>query len=137
MSGKTAMFKPGKRLLSTLLVAPFLVLVALVGCSQVANINLVPRDRLVLSPSQTQTKYGCSAYTQVMLRLEETWVLPEAVTPGNEVTHRIRYAFCPSIPSGTFKGSILRTVLFKGKKLLQTSTDYEFKPGTWIVDAFV
>ena len=72
-----------------------------------------------------------------MLRLEETWVLPEAVTPGNEVTHRIRYAFCPAIPSGTFKGSIIRTVLFKGKKLFHTSTDYEFKPGTWIVDAFI
>src|SRR2546430_2660451 len=82
---------PANVLLCTLLVASSLALVGLVGCTQVANTQLVPRDRLVLSPRQTQTKYGCGAYTQVMLRLEETLVLPEAVAPG---AAEARFFYC-------------------------------------------
>src|SRR6266571_5590171 len=77
ISGETAMFDAGKRLLCSLLVASALALVGLVSCTQAVNTPLVPRDRRVLSPKQT----GCGASQQVMLRIEETGVLPEAVTP--------------------------------------------------------
>jgi hypothetical protein len=72
-----------------------------------------------------------------MLQLEKVEVLPEAVTPGREISQRMRYALCPLTPSGTLKGRITRTVLFKGKAVFRDATDYDFKPGTWTVDVCI
>ena len=92
---------------------------------------------MVRTPEQTREKYACALHHKTMLQLEKVEVLPEAVTPGKEINQRIRYALCPLTPSGTLKGSITRTVLFKGKVVFRDATDYEFKPGTWTVDVCI
>src|SRR5437870_3703673 len=96
-----------------------------------------PGEKIVRTPEETKETYTCAAYRKTMLHLEDVQVLPDIVTPGKEINQRIRYAFCPLTPSSTLKGSITRTVLFKGKQMFCDTTNYEFKPGTWTVDVFI
>lgn len=92
-------------------------------------------DKMVRTPEKTQEKYVCVLYSKRMLKLEEVQVLPDVVTPGKEINQRIQYAFCPFVPSETLKGSITRTVLFKGNEVFRDTTAYEFKPGTWTIES--
>jgi len=96
-----------------------------------------PGEKMMRTPEKTQEKYACAPYRKTMLHLEDVQVLPEVVTPGKEINHRMRYAFCPFTPSGLLQGRITRTVLFKGKPMFRDTTDYAFKPGTWTVDVFI
>ena len=94
-------------------------------------------DKMVRTPEKTKEKYACVPYKKRMLKLEEVQILPDTVTPGKEINQRIQYAFCPFVPSETLKGSITRSVLFKGNEMFRDTTAYEFKPGTWTVDVFI
>lgn len=96
-----------------------------------------PGEKMVQSPEKTSSTYSCLPYKRNMLALEEASVIPEMIAPGDEVNQRVRYAMCPYKPSGTIRGKIIRTILFKGTTAFQDVTDYEFKPGTWTVDAFI
>jgi len=131
--------------LYTLIFAPLLILS---GCTATATkiqdiqqraIKSMrdPGEKLVSSPEKTAETYSCKAHTRSRLFLEHVEVIPNRVSPGDEVNQRIRYAFCPSTPSGMAKGQIIRTVLFRGEAMFQDVTNYEFKPGTWAVDAFI
>ncbi len=96
-----------------------------------------PGEKMVASPENTSKKYSCSPYKQTILVLEKAETIPSKVFPGEEINQRIRYALCPYTPSGTVRGEIIRTVLFKGETAFQDVTNYEFKPGTWTVDVFI
>ena len=96
-----------------------------------------PGDKMVRSPEKTKEKYACAPYNKRRLQLEEVQLFPDRVMPGTEINQRIQYAFCPLTPSEILKGSITRTVLFKGNQVFRDTTAYEFKPGTWTVDVFI
>ncbi len=96
-----------------------------------------PGENMVASPEDISKIYSCSQYKQTMLFLEDGEVIPKWVFPGEDINHRIRYALCPYIPSGTLKGQIIRTILFKGEAMFKDVTNYEFKPGAWTVDVFI
>jgi len=95
-----------------------------------------PGESLSATPEETAKTYSCK-YTENTLYLELSEVLPERVKAGAEINHRIRIAFCPSVPSGTVQGTIVRRVLYKGRTMFADTAQYEFKPGTWTIDAFV
>jgi len=123
---------------STVLVILLLTLSGCAGVSQSITVSMRKQgEKMVRTPEKTKEKYACVPSRKSILQLEEVEVLPEAVTPGKEINQRIRYAFCPFTPSSTLKGSITRTVLFKGKQMFRDTTDNEFKPGTWTVDVFI
>jgi hypothetical protein len=124
--------------------ALFILLVAvslmLSGCAVYQGIiadTRKPGDKMMRTPEKTKEKYACVSYGKRMLKLEEVQILPDVVASGKEINQRIQYAFCPFAPSETLKGSIIRTVLFKGNKVFQDTTAYEFKPGTWMVEVFI
>jgi hypothetical protein len=66
----------------------------------------------------------------------EAEVIPHRTVEGREVNHRIRYAICHS-PENPYGGEIIRKVYHKGAAVFQDRTRYEFKQGTWVVDAFI
>jgi hypothetical protein len=96
-----------------------------------------PGENMARSPESTAEMYSCKPYTRNKLILEHAEVIPKRVSAGDEVNQRVRYAFCPYVPAGTVDGKIVRTVYFKGVSLFQDVSNYEFKPGTWTVDAFI
>jgi hypothetical protein len=111
------------------------LLLACAGCASTRS----PGEKMVRTPEETQREYSCVPSRKPVLTIEEVRVLPDVVAGGKEVevNQRLRYAFCPSIRPETFTGNITRTVIRDGKILFRDTTNYEFKPGTWIVDAFI
>ena len=94
-------------------------------------------EKLALSPDETMKAHSCEPGKENALFLEMSEVLPERVNPGREINHRVQVAFCPSAPTVTAKGYIIRRILYKGQPTFTDHAQYEFKPGTWTVDAFL
>ena len=95
-----------------------------------------PGEKMVVSPEKTSENHSCHPGRTTFI-LELTEVIPNTVSPGEEIDQRIRYAMCPHTPSDKLRGQIIRTVLYKGVSMFKDVTDYEFKPGSWTVDAFI
>jgi hypothetical protein len=96
-----------------------------------------PGEKMVASPDATARHYPCTPQLGFTLMIEEVEAVPEIAQPGEEVNHHLRYALCHPDPSRTVAGKIVRTLLFRGAPLSQDVTPYEFKPGTWEIDAFL
>jgi len=94
-------------------------------------------EQLAASPDDTAKAHSCESGKENALFLELSEVLPERVSPGSEINHRLQVAFCPYAPSGTVKGAIVRRILHKGQATFADSAQHEFKPGTWTIDAFI
>lgn len=95
-----------------------------------------PGERMVVSPEKTTENYSCASGRTTFI-LEQVEVIPNTVSLGDEINQRIRYSMCSYTPSATLRGKITRSVSHNGVKMFQDVTDYEFKPGTWTVDAFI
>jgi hypothetical protein len=129
---------------SAMLVA---LLLLFAGCASTAPVQRMyqtlaasmrkPGEKMVRTLEETQKEYSCAAYRKPVFKLEEVQVLPEIVTRGKEINQRLRYAFCPSTPAETLRGNVRRTVHSNGKVIFSDTASYEFKPGTWIIDAFI
>lgn len=96
-----------------------------------------PGERMVASPDKTAQQYPCSPQLGVILTVEKVEAVPVAIMSGEEVNHHLQYAMCNPRPSQPVVGRITRTLLFRGTPLFRDITLYEFKPGTWTVDAFI
>ncbi len=120
-----------------------MVLLLLAGCATVKDIHQQfieshrkPGENLEKSPQETLQNYP-SCTEQAMPVLFEAEVLPERIAPGKEINLRIRYSTCLSASSAPKKGEIIRTVYYQNRAIFRDKTRYEFKPGTWTVDAFI
>lgn len=94
-------------------------------------------EKMVASPDTTARHYPCTPQLGFTLTIEDVETVPETARSGEEVNHHLRYALCHPDPSRTVAGRIIRTLLFRGTPLSQDVTPYEFKPGTWEIDAFL
>jgi hypothetical protein len=124
---------------------PFFLAASLVltGCATVKDIHQQyiesirrPGENMERGPEETLQNYP-SCTEQSMPPLFETEVIPERVVPSKEVNLRIRYSTCLSAGSAPKKGEIIRTVHYQNRLAFRDKTRYEFKPGTWTVDAFI
>ncbi len=95
-----------------------------------------PGEKMITSPEKTSGNYSCPPGRTTFI-LEQAEVIPSTISRGDEINQRIRYAMCSYTPSATLRGKITRSVSHNGVKMFQDVTDYEFKPGTWTVDAFI
>jgi hypothetical protein len=116
------------------------LLFPLYGCFDLSHVKQLFKptgDKMVSNPEKTQEKYSCISGKKDILQLEDLQIQPRIVSPGREINHRIQYAFCPISNNETAKGNIIRIVRTKQQELFRDVEDYEFKAGTWIVDAFI
>jgi hypothetical protein len=123
------------------------IVLVVIGCSATTHVKQLsqtvvaslrkPGEQLVHSPEKTQEKYGCILQNKKIFQLEEVQVLPDVISAGKEINQRIRYALCSFTRPEIVRGSITRTVTFRGNSVMRDFTNYEFRSGTWIVDAFI
>ncbi|GBC88801.1 hypothetical protein HRbin13_00932 [bacterium HR13] len=90
-----------------------------------------PGEKL-LSTYQSVLKSECNRGD--LLKINENALLPEVVERGEKINHRIVYTLCSE---SSIKGEIVRSVIKDNKAIMMDSSEYEFKPGKWSVDAFV
>lgn len=96
-----------------------------------------PGEKQLISVEDTVKRYDCSSDKKKgKLIIEDIEVIPNPVSRDEEINQRIVYAFCPGKTPAS-KGKIVRTVLYKGEQVFQDSASYQFKGGTWILDAFI
>jgi hypothetical protein len=125
-----------------------LVVFICIGCAQTSNvfthtyqqIQISLRqagEKMVAQPDATNKKYGCKPHQKPDLFVEQTEVLPNPVVRGGEINHRFTYALCPPAPSATVGGEIVRAVIYRGSVAFKDVAKHMFKPGTWVVDAFI
>jgi hypothetical protein len=114
------------------------------GCSQVQDLHQ-SMLRSIRTPGEvtertaedtTQVYFNSCKDMKPNMALLEADVIPSRVYRGKEVNHRIRYAICHS-PVSSPAGEIIRKVYFGNTAVFQDRTKYEFKQGTWTVDAFI
>jgi len=96
-----------------------------------------PGQHLVETREDTISKHCCPPYRWDVLYVEDAGAIPERLSPGDEVNHRIRYAFCPRERTRVLRGQLVRTVFHRGKVLFRDVSDQTFCAGTWNIDAFI
>ncbi|UFS71188.1 hypothetical protein LPW11_03110 [Geomonas sp. RF6] len=96
-----------------------------------------PGQQMVESPETTMKRLCCPPYQKNVIYLEDTGALPERVGPGEELNHRIRYAYSPATPSNVLHGRLVRRVLYRGREVFHDVSNQAFCAGTWTIDAFI
>jgi len=97
-----------------------------------------PGEKLRTVPDDVWSEYKCSEQKLPLFRLEQTELVPQRVTAGDDVNHRLVYALCPTEPTEVIEGTLQTRILFKGKPVLRDADGhYEIKPGRWVVDTFI
>jgi len=117
-------------------------LVSALGCAGVAGrlerALRSPGEKLRTVPDDVWSEYKCSEQKLPLFRLEQTELVPQRVTAGDDVNHRLVYALCPTEPTEVIEGTLQTRILFKGKPVLRDADGhYEIKPGRWVVDTFI
>jgi hypothetical protein len=119
-----------------------LSLVAALGCAEVMGklqrSLRSPGEKLASVPDEVWSEYKCDEQKLPVFHLEKTQLVPQRVTAGENVNHRIVYALCPTEPTLVIEGKLETRILFKGKPVLRDADGhYEIKPGRWVVDTFI
>ncbi|HBZ70186.1 MAG TPA: hypothetical protein DEP35_10805 [Deltaproteobacteria bacterium] len=117
-------------------------LAAALGCTgvvgKVKRALRSPGEELVTMPADVWSEYKCGEQRLPFFRLEQTELIPERVTAGDDVNHRMVYALCPTEPTAVIEGTLQTRILFKGKPVARDANDaYDIKPGRWVVDTFI
>jgi hypothetical protein len=117
-------------------------LAAALGCAgvlgKVQRSLRSPGEKLATVPADVWSEYKCGEQKLPLFRLEQTQLVPERVTAGDDVNHRMVYALCPTEPTEVIEGTLQTRILFKGKPVVRDADGhYEIKPGRWVVDTFI
>ena len=89
-------------------------------------------------PEEVAQEYGCDEKELPHFEIEKIELLPNRLRPGEEFNHRLVYALCPRSPTAVVAGTLHTRILHRGRAIVnEQDPSYEFKPGRWIVDAFV
>lgn len=139
MADPQGMTPPLQRTPRAALVA--LVLVAF-GCANVAgNVRKSfrePGEHFEAFPEEVWKKYECEGRKLPFFKIERLELVPRKLHAGDEFNHRFVYALCPEHSSEVLTGTLHTRILFRGRAVVsERDPAYEFKPGRWIVDAFV
>ena len=87
-------------------------------------------------PDAVWQEYDCDAKERPFFTLEENELMPQKVEPAGEFHHRMIYAMCPDKPTQVAAGTLSTRILFKGTPVYREQSEYEIKPGRWVLDSF-
>jgi hypothetical protein len=97
-----------------------------------------PGEKREAAPERVAEEYGCDRIARPFLRFEGSEIVPERVSAGDSVNHRMVYALCTARPSDVVRGALETRILHDGRVVVRDrDASYELKPGRWVVDATV
>jgi hypothetical protein len=126
------------RLLVLLVVALMTVSCAPKAAPPPAPEKPAPGSKLQTSAEAVFTSLDCAKKPLPYLVFEHNSLTPNPARPGEELRHRLVYAFCPA-PSGQAEaGTLTRALSYKGKVIFSDVTkDFPITPGRVAVDAYL
>jgi len=97
-----------------------------------------PGETLRSFPEEVWTEYDCASQQRPFLVIERNELSLTKVAPGSDFGHRMVYVMCPAEPTEVVQGELSTRIRFKGSPIVQQKdSQYEIKPGRWVIDAFV
>lgn len=97
-----------------------------------------PGETLEALPERVAEEYDCDRIPRPFVRLESSEIVPDRVSAGGAVNHRMVYALCPARPTDVVRGALETRILHAGRVVVRDrDAQYELRPGRWIVDATV
>ncbi len=128
---------------STRLIAWLCLVVALLSGCSVRPFSYVtlwvrePGHRNKDLPDRVAEEYGCDSRHLPFFSIERHELIPNRVSPGSNLSHRLVYVLCPATPTDVIVGTLRTRVLFEGKAIVSQAVDEKLRPGRWVLDAFV
>jgi hypothetical protein len=90
------------------------------------------------SAESVAREYRCGDMALLpFVAIEQNKLLPEKVKAGDQVLHKLVYAFCPGKDGAPASGVLLRRITHKGKTIATDETkNFTLTPGRFIVDVY-
>jgi hypothetical protein len=89
-------------------------------------------------PELVWEEYDCDSQKRPFIVVEKNELVPPKVQAGGEFNHRMIYAMCPARTTAVVAGKLSTRIRYKGAAIMvNTDSNYEIKPGRWVIDAFV
>ncbi len=97
-----------------------------------------PGERLEDFPETVWKQKKCDKQELPYFEIEKLELWPRRLGPGEQFRQRLVYTLCPTRPTGVVTGSLETKILHRGKTIVrQHVSEYDLKPGRWVVDALV
>ncbi len=97
-----------------------------------------PGEFLQALPDEVWAEYDCASQKRPFLVIERNELSLVRVSPGKDFGHRMVYVMCPAQPTEVVEGELSTRIRFKGSPIAhQMESQYEIKPGRWVIDAIV
>jgi hypothetical protein len=118
------------------------LLALLVSCDQrrlsFGRDTTSPGEKLLIDAEGVRIRYDCDNKKRPFIIIEQNEISPLKLYAGEEFRHHFVYVMCPGKRWRIVKGALFRAIYFQGETVFQDeSSNFEFKPGKWAVDAFV
>lgn len=98
----------------------------------------VAGSKLLTPADAVFTSLDCANKPLPFLILEENRLSPNPAKPGEELLHRMVYAFCPAPGGKAEAGTLTRSLSLNGKQVFSDLTrDFTVTPGRTAVDAVI
>jgi hypothetical protein len=85
----------------------------------------------ILSPSETQKKYGCKSSREIQFGLGQTTLHPERVQPRGRINQMLYYYICSPSINDTLQVQVTRILYFSKKEITRDVEYNKVKSGTW------
>ncbi len=107
----------------------------LCGCALTAR---GPGERLEDFPEKVWKQKKCDKQELPYFEIEKLELWPRRLEPGQQFRQRLIYTLCPTRPTGVVTGALETKIFHRGKAIVQQHvSEYDLKPGRWVVDALV
>jgi hypothetical protein len=139
MADPQAVTRAAARRLAAALAAGALLALGCAGLAGSVRKSLrEPGEHFEAFPEEVWRQYECEGRKLPFFKIERIELVPRKLRAGDEFNHRIVYALCPERSSEVLTGLLHTRILFRGQPVVsEREPAWEFKPGRWIVDAFV
>ncbi len=119
----------------TLAVALCVMLTA--GCATITMKLRKPGVHHVSFADEVAVEYNCADRKLPFFSIEKNDLLPSHPKRGGELSHRLIYVLCPSVPTESIEGKLTTRILHKARTLKTDAIPFSIEEGRWVMHTFI
>ncbi len=97
-----------------------------------------PGEHLKAFPEKVWKQYECDKQPLPFFKIEQLDLSPRRVKPGEQFKQRLVYALCTAASTGVVTGRFETRIMYRGHAVVhEGDSQYDLKPGRWVIDSFV
>ncbi len=111
--------------------------VLLTGCATITMKLRKPGVHHVSFVNEVAAEYNCADRKLPFFRIETNELLPSHPKRGGELSHRLVYVLCPSVPTESIDGKLTTRILHKARPLKTDEIPFSIEEGRWVMNTFI